>query len=273
MTRASLRRTLRRVYLFIGALLAMALAAKLLKDVPVWGPIDPKDIYEFLRDMSLLIATGGVAYITNVFQKRHSFVEALREEWREIVETKSALLAYTHRPSPTHEQYVATFNQLSQTIDNMRTVYRNVGETSRLVGLYPFVPLHDMRRVLQTLDPRKGQPIGPDDCAVARDAMLQSFYALRDSFLDELDLEQPTRPILSYGARRMKRSGATSAARAQQEREQVALERHAPIDGDEARRINEMLTRQYVKEQSTAKPWRNVEGTDSPPSRKAEVKA
>ena len=29
-----------------------------------------KDVYEYLRDMSLLIATGGVAYITNVYQKR-----------------------------------------------------------------------------------------------------------------------------------------------------------------------------------------------------------
>ena len=34
-----------------------------------------KDAYEFLRDMSLLIATGGVAYIANVYQKRPSFIE------------------------------------------------------------------------------------------------------------------------------------------------------------------------------------------------------
>jgi len=37
-----------------------------------------KDAYEYLRDMSLLIATGGVAYITNMFQKRSSFVEGSR---------------------------------------------------------------------------------------------------------------------------------------------------------------------------------------------------
>ena len=114
-----------------------------------------KDGYEYLRDMSLLIATGGVAYITNVFQKRHGFVEALKEEWRDIIATKSALFAYTQLERPTLEQYIATFCKLSETIDNMRSVYRNVGETDNLVGLYPYAPLHDMRRALQTLDPRK----------------------------------------------------------------------------------------------------------------------
>ena len=91
-----------------------------------------KDGYEYLRDMSLLIATGGVAYITNMFQKRSSFVEALKEEWRDIIATKSALFAYTQLERPTLEQYIDTFCKLSETIDNMRSVYRNVGETGDL---------------------------------------------------------------------------------------------------------------------------------------------
>ena len=45
--------------------------------------------------MSLLIATGGVAYVANVYQKRHSFIEALKEEWRDIIAAKSALFSYT----------------------------------------------------------------------------------------------------------------------------------------------------------------------------------
>ena len=105
--------------------------------------------------MSLLIATGGVAYVANVYQKRHSFIEALKEEWRDIIAAKSALFAYTQLERPTLEQYLAAFCKLSETIDNMRSVYQNVGETSDLVGLYPYAPLHDMRRALQTLDPRK----------------------------------------------------------------------------------------------------------------------
>ena len=176
-----------------------------------------KDAYEYLRDMSLLIATGGVAYITNMFQKRSSFVEALKEEWRDIIATKSSLFAYTQLERPTLDQYLATFCRVSETIDNMRSVYRNVGETDGLVGLYPFAPLHDMRRALQTLDPRKSPNPDVETRNLVRDAILQSFYALRETFLEELDQEAPDHPLLISGGRRMKVSGSTDRARREPE--------------------------------------------------------
>jgi hypothetical protein len=91
MTRSTLTRTLRRVYFLIGLVLAISLFAKIADHVPGLPGTGfealLKDAYEYLRDMSLLIATAGVAYITNVFQKRHGFVEALKEEWRDIIAT------------------------------------------------------------------------------------------------------------------------------------------------------------------------------------------
>jgi hypothetical protein len=222
MTRSALRRTLRRLYLFIIVVLAISLFSKLAEHFPILigSGVEKvlKDFYEFFKDMALLIATGGVAYITNVFQKRHAFLDNLKAEWREIIAAKSALLSYMHKPQPTHEEYVAAFTQLSEAIDNMRIVYKNVGETQALVGLYPFAPLHDMRRVLQTLDPRKG-PANDEQRKLARDTMLESFYALRDRFLEELDLEAPDTPILMAGARRWRKSGATRRARTQQQTE------------------------------------------------------
>jgi len=105
MTRSTLKRTLRRVYVLIALVLAISLFAKVADHVPGLAGTGfealLKDVYEYLRDMSLLIATGGVAYITNVFQKRSGFVEALKEEWRDIIATKSALFAYTQLERPT----------------------------------------------------------------------------------------------------------------------------------------------------------------------------
>ena len=72
--------------------------------------------------MSLLIATGGVAYITNIYQKRSSFVDALKQEWRDIIAAKSALFTYTQLERPTLEHYLETFCTLSETIDNMTTI-------------------------------------------------------------------------------------------------------------------------------------------------------
>jgi hypothetical protein len=63
------------------------------------------DAYEFLRDMSLLIATGGVAYITNVYRKRSSFVDELEQEWRDFIAPKPVLFSYTPLEKPRLEQY------------------------------------------------------------------------------------------------------------------------------------------------------------------------
>jgi hypothetical protein len=231
MTRSNLRRTLRRLYIFIAIVLSISLFSKLAEHFPilVGTGIERllKDFYEFFKDMALLIATGGVAYITNVFQKRAAFLDSLKSEWHEIIEAKSALLRFMHKPTPSHEEYVAAFTQLSEAIDNMRVVYRNVGETSGLIGLYPFAPLHDMRRVLQTLDPLKGTSTDAQR-KLARDTMLQSFYALRDRFLDELDIAPPDNPILMAGSRRWRRSGTSDRARDAQAHEVSAQDRVRP---------------------------------------------
>src|SRR5262245_59988000 len=188
MTRSTLRRTLRRIYALLIVVLGISFVAKIADHIPFLAGTGAerllKDAYEFLRDMSLLIATGGVAYVANVYQKRQSFIEALKDEWRDIRVPKSALFTYTQLRRPTLEQYLETFCKLSETIDNMCSVYQNVGETADLIGLYPYAPLHDMRRALQTLDPRKTPDADADARTLARDAILQSFYALRETFLE-----------------------------------------------------------------------------------------
>lgn len=216
MTRSSLNATLRRLYVLLGGLLVLSLTAKFKDHIPgIAGTGWERalnDVYEYLRDMSLLIATGGVAYLTNVFQKRSGFTESLEEEWRGIVRTKATLYTFCEKPFPSTEDYLAAFSAISSTIDNMRIVYRNVGETESLIGLYPYAPLHDMRRALQTLDPRKRQDIASDERKLVRDAILQAFYALRETFLEELDLEEPNHALLATASRRLKQDGATERA-------------------------------------------------------------
>ena len=105
---------------------------------------------------------------SNIFQKRSKFVESLKEEWRNIVRTKSVLLSTCEKPYLATDDYLAAFYKVSETIDTMRIVYRNAGETGGLIGLYPFEPLHDMRRALQTLDPRLSTEVTTDQEPRAR---------------------------------------------------------------------------------------------------------
>ncbi|MBS0241415.1 MAG: hypothetical protein JSS20_04505 [Proteobacteria bacterium] len=260
MTRSTLARTLRWSYVLLVLVLAISLVSRLAEHIPglAGTPLEKlaKDLYDYMKDMALVFVTVVATYLAGVFQKRQTFLASLKEEWREIVAAKSALFSYTQLESPSRAEYLMAFTAISETLDNMRTVYSNVGETDELIGLYPFAPLHDMRRALQSLDPAKNAAATPEDRKLARDAILQSFYALRETFLDELDLETPDRALLAFGMRRRKRSGSTTAARALQDRERSETDSLAPPDPA----LDQFLRRLYDKEHATAKPWRHVPG-------------
>jgi hypothetical protein len=269
MTRSSLSRTLRRAYWILGLVLFVSIVAKLADHIPGLAGTAVerllKDIYDYLKDMSLVLITVIAAYLANVFQKRSLFLNALKEVWRNMVKAKSTLFTYTQFENPSQEQYFAAFCAISESLDNMRAVYRNVGETETLIGLYPYAPLHDMRRALQTLEPMSGRVVTTEERKLARDAILQSFYALRETFLEEMDLEAPDNPLLIYNGRRIKKPGAPRWASRSQDRQAKKHDRISPSDP----RIAAFLTGLYEKEQATAKPWREItpkaNGAASPP--------
>jgi|SRR5688572_3711057 hypothetical protein len=205
MTRKRQSGILKIVVTSIVALIGLALAAKL--SGFGWA----LSIYDLIRDTSLLIVTIIAAYMAHIYQKRSTFLQNLREQWHEIVHAKGELIYYCHLEKPTLDDYLLTARELSECLDTMRIVYRNVGETKELVGIYPYTPLHHMRITLESLDPRKGTPT-PEARYAARGEIWDAFNAVREHFLDEFDIEEPTRPILIFRMKRTKRDGATKEA-------------------------------------------------------------
>jgi hypothetical protein len=233
--------------------LIVSFAAKLSDRIPgiagtPWQRV-ATDTYDYLKDMSLVLITVVAAYLANVFQKRSKFIESLEEEWRGMVRTKSALYLFCEKPNPTADDYLSAFCRISETIDNMRIVYANVGETEKLVGLYPFAPLHDMRRALQSIDPRKRPDVTIEERKLVRDAILQSFYALRENFLEELDLEEPDNPIAVSAARRLKVPGAASQGR---KLESSQLANYGNHPAPKKAEIQALLWRLHAEEQQRA---------------------
>jgi hypothetical protein len=250
MTRASLKRTLRRVYLVLGLVLVISIAAKFADRIPglAGTPVEraAADIYEYLRDMALVLVTVVAAYLANVLQQRSKFLSRLEEEWRGIVRTKSALYTFCEKENPTHEDYLAAFCRISETLDNMRVVYANVGETDDLIGLYPFAPLHDMRRALQSINPSKRADVTWQERKLVRDAIIHAFAALRENFLEELDLDEPDNPMTASVARRLKRPGVTARGRRLEAR-QIATYEHHPAP--RRQEVEELLWRLHAEEQ------------------------
>ena len=250
MTRRALNRTLRRAYWVLGIVLALSFAAKLADHIPILANTQFKMIatalYDYLRDMALVFVTVVAAYLANVFQKRSKFVESLEEEWRGMVRTKSALYTFCEKPYPSTDDYLGAFCRISETIDNMRIVYKNAGETPDKVGLYPYAPLHDMRRALMSIDPRKTPSLPAEERALARDAILQSFYALRETFLEELDLKEPEHPLLIGGARRLKTPGSARHAVTWQTAQRAAMNKAQQPSARPD--IDELLMRLYEEE-------------------------
>lgn len=205
MTRKQLNRILALVVSGLLVLILIALAAKL-SGVP-WA----LNLYDLIRDTSLLIVTVIAAYMASVYQRRTIFLQNLREQWREIVQAKASLIYYCHLPNPTLEDYLYAARQLSECIDNMRIVYANIGETDDLIGLYPYAPLHHMRLVMEKLDPRAGVATAEQRYA-GRGEIWDAFNAVREHFLDEFDIQQPSRPVLVHRMKRRKRDGAAPEA-------------------------------------------------------------
>lgn len=253
MTRSSLNRRLAAIYIICGVVLAVSLAARLAAHVPGWEQtalvkIAPL-VYDYMRDMALVFVTMVAAYLANVFQKRTKFVSSLEEEWRAMVRTKSALVEFCAREQTSLDDYLGVYSQMSATLDNMRIVYRNVGETDDLIGLYPYSPLHDMRRALEMLDPRKGHSLAtPEKRQLVCDAIQQAFAALRETFLEELDLEEPTHGQLVSGAARSKKPGATRSALWHQRRQRKRLSKRTNGSANEPATL--LLGEAYEREQA-----------------------
>lgn len=252
MTRHRVRRTLSRTFAVLAVVLALSLACKLASHIPVLrgSPFEQlaRDFYEYIRDMAPIFLTIAAAYLASVFQRRAIFVSSLERQWRDIVEAKTAILTYFDKQYPTADDWLAATGRLSAVIDTMRIVYRNAGETKDLVGLYPYAPLHDMRRVLEAAEPGLRSSIPLAERKLSKEAVAQSFYALRESFLDELDLEVPHYPVLIAGARRTKSRGEATAALQLQRRQREAMVKTASPQPE----VDAYLGALYAREQQRA---------------------
>jgi hypothetical protein len=121
-------------------------------------------------------------------------------------------LIYCCTPNPSIEDYLRASTQLSECVDNIRIVYANVGETDEFIGFYPYEPLHDMSRALESIAPPHSESITSQDRDRVSSEIRDAFNAIREHFLDEFEIEEPSHPIVIRHMKRMRVNGASQAA-------------------------------------------------------------
>jgi hypothetical protein len=152
--------------------------------------------HDYLNDFVNLVVAIAAAYLAYCFQRRQTFLTWLRELWHVCITARADLIDYTHQQNPTQTDFGKAHRSISIAIDTMRAVYRNVGENESTIGLYPFEPLHDMRRSLEAIG---FQNVSPAVRKQERENILAAWNAFRWSFLKEFAVPVPKHPITIRG--------------------------------------------------------------------------
>lgn len=187
MTARRLRTRVRRAVLALTVALAAAV---------VFKATGHEEVYSTIKELSPLVIAVLAAYLASRFQARFAFHASLRELWTHLIEAKNELIAYTMIRDAGPERFAETYKSLSKAIDEVRGVYRNVYEDDEHRGLFPYEPLHDMRKTLLALGPNPSAP----QCDEAREAFKRSWDAVRPAFLAEFEPPVATRYITTRGA-------------------------------------------------------------------------
>lgn len=151
--------------------------------------------YDTFRDLIPFIFAIPAAYLTYCFQRRSSYLESLRTLWSAFVRAVQEAISYTYDPTPTQEEYAAVLTAMSIVIDELRGVYKNVGERPGVIGLYPYEPIKEIHEAIAELG---HGVLTEEQRATARRRIKGHWKSIRANFLDEFDRAEPGKVVSPY---------------------------------------------------------------------------
>lgn len=182
------RHHLRWILIFVIGAYAIAIVFAALLRLPFSK--EPSAYYNAYKDAIPLVIAIPAAYLAFAFQRRSSYLQALRSVWGHMVGAIAATLTYIELKSPTETQHAEVLTKLSIAIEEVRGVFKNVPVVGRPDGWYPFEPIKQIHQEIRQLG------TGPSQSDVARIAAKKRIYdmwkASRTQLLAEFDRESPT---------------------------------------------------------------------------------
>ena len=136
-----------------------------------------------------------VAFLTAAFNKRNSYMRALRDLWQRLVPAAQTAIQYTHLTSPDQRDFARTQESLSTAIDMLRGVFSNV-PTGSPPGLYPYENLKDIQRIVSLL--KYGPNFRRAEVDKARLCITRLWQEMHVAMLGEFDRAVPLEPVSKY---------------------------------------------------------------------------
>lgn len=146
--------------------------------------------YLVLRDFVPVVVAAPAAWLAWAFQRRLSYVHALRQVWSDAIASVQGALRYTETKVPSQQLYLRTLSDLVATIEQVRGLFKNVEERDGAGGMYSFEQLKIIHGAVLELG--HGADASAARRAEARLRIIESWKQVRARLLLEFDRPTPT---------------------------------------------------------------------------------
>jgi len=161
-------------------------------------------IYGTYKDLIPFVIAIPALWLGFCFQRRASYVQQLRTLWSKLIDVVEDAIQYTHLPNPQQTEFGKTLAKLFSLIDEVRGVFKNIGERASLIdlpggrgertddeiGLYPFEGLKDIRDRISSLG--FGLSFDRSKAKLVRNDIIILWNHVRHRMLKEFDRSYPT---------------------------------------------------------------------------------
>lgn len=189
--------TRKRLYawvIVVVAVYALAVMAGIYLRVKFPGKDDP--VYGLYKDLLPFAIAIPAAWLGYCFQRRGSYLQALRSVYYEVVSAVNGAVDYTRWSTErTEADFRKTIERLSIAVDSVRGVFENVPRKEYPLGVYPYETLKDIRLIVGWLGYGEHWRTERDR---AHNCMTKLWVLMHSALLREFDRAIPIMPISKY---------------------------------------------------------------------------
>ena len=182
-------RKLRRYILGCSLWLILYAIALAVAEVEAWHCAD---ILEPLIPVALAIPA---ALLASAFSRRNSYLQALRDLWKNLIPAVQIAIQYTYLSPPNQNDLSRTREALLTAIDMLRGVFLNV-KSDTSWGLYPFENLKDIDKIINWLG--CDGKFRSSEAEMARKCIIRLWQEMHEAMLPEFDRDVPKTPVSKY---------------------------------------------------------------------------